>query len=101
MGVSRNLKQKIESLSKEDVDRMVRMGWEDRTTFEAIKIQFAFSENEFVRFMRTQLEAEAFSRWRKRIHNQGRLKHQAKRGFAVARFKCSRQSVDGITKGWK
>jgi uncharacterized protein (TIGR03643 family) len=101
MALSRLLKEKIESLSAEDIDRLVRMGWEDRTTFEAIKHQFSFSENEFVRFMRTQLSFSAFLHWRKRIHAHGHLKKQKKRGFKSTRFKCSRQSVDGITKGWK
>lgn len=101
MGISKTLKEKMQRLSQDDKDRLVRMGWEDRTTFEAIEKQFQFSENEFVRFMRTQLSPTAFSRWRKRVHNQGRLKHETKRGFKTTRFKCSRQSVDGITKGWK
>lgn len=101
MAVSRSFKQKIELLSNEEKDRMVRMGWEDRTTFEAIHEQFMFTENEFVRFMRTQLSAPIFSRWRRRVHEQGHLKSELKRGFASTRFKCSRQSVDGITKGWK
>ena len=101
MGISRSLKQKIKALSEEDMNRMVRMGWEDRTPFEAIKMQFSFTENEFVRFMRDQLSALAFKRWRKRIHHQGHLKHENKRGVKVTRFKCTRQSVDGVTKGWK
>jgi uncharacterized protein (TIGR03643 family) len=101
MGLSRLLKKKIDSLTNEDVDRLVRMGWEDRSTFEAIKSQFGITENEFVRFMRTQLTEAAFSRWRKRIHHQGHLKHELKRGFKVTRFKCTRQTVDGLTKGWK
>ncbi len=101
MGVSRTLKEKIESLSNEDLDRLVRMGWEDRTTFESIQKQFSLSENEFVKIMRSQLSRTAFDRWRKRVHNQGHLKHESKRGFKTTRFKCSRQSVDGITKGWK
>lgn len=101
MGLSRELKEKIDAFSPEDLDRLVRMGWEDRTTFEAIKSQFGLSENEFVRLMRTQLSPAAFARWRKRVHHQGQLKHELKRGFKTTRFKCSRQSVDGITKGWK
>lgn len=101
MGLSRLLKKKIDLLTNEDVDRLVRMGWEDRSTFEAIKFQFGITENEFVRFMRTQLTEAAFSRWRKRIHLQGHLKHELKRGFKVTRFKCTRQTVDGLTKGWK
>jgi uncharacterized protein (TIGR03643 family) len=101
MGISNGLKEKINSLTTDDIDRLVRMGWEDRTTFESIKNQFGISENTFVRIMRKQLSPAAFARWRKRIHNQGQLKHEKKRGFKTTRFKCSRQSVDGITKGWK
>ena len=101
MAISRSFKEKIKSLSADDLDRLVRMGWEDRTTFEAIEKQFSISENEFVRLMRTQLSRTAFERWRRRVHEQGRLKHETKRGFKTTRFKCSRQSVDGITKGWK
>ncbi len=101
MGLSRLFKLKIDSFSPTDIDRMIRMGWEDRTTFEAIREQFQFSENEFVRFMRSQLPPSHFSRWRKRIHRQGHLKQEKRRGFKQTRFKCTRQSVDGITKGWK
>lgn len=101
MGFSRALKLKIESFSPTEIDRMIRMGWEDRTTFEAIQEQFHLSENEFVRFMRTQLTSAHFLRWRIRIHRHGHLKQEKKRGFVETRFKCTRQSVDGITKGWK
>lgn len=95
------LKDKIALLSASDVDRLIRMGWEDRTAFEAISLQFGFTENEFVRLMRSQLSTAAFNRWRRRVHDQGRLKHERKSGIVSERFKCSRQSVDGITKGWK
>jgi uncharacterized protein (TIGR03643 family) len=101
MGLSRSLKIKIDSFSPAEIDRMIRMGWEDRTTYEAIQIQFNLSENQFVRFMRSQLTSAHFLRWRKRIHRQGHLKQEKKRGFVQTRFKCTRQSVDGITKGWK
>lgn len=101
MGISSSFKEKISSLSQDDIDRMVRMGWEDRTTFESIEKQFSFSANEFVKFMRSQLTAKEFTRWRKRVHNQGKLKNETQRGFKTTRYKCSRQSVDGITKGWK
>ena len=101
MGLSRNLKEKIDSFSVQEIDRLIRMGWEDRTTFEAIEKQFGLTENEFVRLMRRELPAATFSRWRKRISHQGQLKHEVKRGFKGNRFKCTRQSVDGLTKGWK
>lgn len=101
MGISRTLKEKIGVLSQSDKDRLVRMGWEDRTTFEAIFTQFGLTQNEFIRFMRTELDRNAYLRWRRRANEQGHLKHQKTRGVEIDRFKCSRQSVDGITKGWK
>ena len=101
MGISKKLKSRIDAILPDDQDRLVRMGWEDRTTFDAIEVQFGLNPNEFVHFMRTQLNAKAFALWRKRIQEQGRLKNEKPRGFKTTRFKSSRQSVDGITKGKK
>ena len=101
LSLSKNLKERISSLSVGDLDRLVRMGWEDRSTFESIQQQFGISPNEFVKLMRHQLSREAFVRWRRRVFEQGALKNELKRGFKITRFKCSRQSDDGITKGWK
>ena len=96
-----SLQEKLDQLTDDDRDRLVRMGWEDRTTFDVIEKQFGLSQNEFIRFMRTELDRKAYDRWRRRANEQGHLKHEQKRGFKTTRFKCSRQSVDGITKGWK
>ncbi len=101
MSIANTFKSKIDELSLDDKDRLVRMGWEDRTTFDAIEKQFGFTPNDFVRFMRTQLDPKAYDRWRRRANEQGHLKHEKTRGFKTTRFKCSRQSVDGVTKGWK
>lgn len=101
MGISKVLKNKFLSYTDDDRARLVRMGWEDRSTFDVIELQFGLSPNEFVQFMRSAIERDAFERWRRRISEQGHLKNEKKRGFKTTRFKCSRQSVDGITKGWK
>lgn len=101
MGLSKHLKDCLEKFSPAEQDRLIRMGWEDRTTFEAIREQFSISPNEFVKLMRHLLPTENFKRWRRRVHLQGQLKNEKRRGFKSTRFKCSRQSVDGITKGWK
>ena len=101
MSLSKKLKDIINSLDKTEIDRLIRMGWEDRTTFESIEAQFQISPNEFVKFMRHHLDKKAFNRWRRRVFEQGKLKNEVKRGFKTTRFKCSRQSDDGITKGWK
>lgn len=101
MGISKCLKKSIKELSLEDQDRIVRMAWEDRTSFESIRSQFGFSPNDVERFMRTQLGAQAYRRWRRRASERGHLKQGKKRPQSVDRFKCTRQRLDGSTKGWK
>lgn len=101
MSISSELKKKWASLSDSDKDRIVRMAWEDRSTFEDIESQFGLSPNDVERFMRTQLDAKDYKRWRRRANTQGQLKHKSKRPADADRFKCTRQSVDGVTKGWK
>lgn len=101
MSISAKIKEKWQALSGEDADRIVRMAWEDRTAFEAIKTQFGLTANEVVKFMRTQLDDKAYKRWRRRANEQGQLKHESLRPFTEGRFKCRRQRSDGSTKGWK
>ena len=87
--------------STEDIDRIIRMCWEDRTPFEAIAVQFNLTANEAVKFMRMALPLKDFTRWRERANTTGHLKQLKKRSFKVNRFKCSRQNLDGSTKGYK
>lgn len=101
MGVSKKLKNQWQELPDEDKERIVRMAWEDRSTFESIEKQFGLSPNEVVKFMRTQLDEKAYKRWRRRATTQGQLKHEKKRPEEVLRFKSTRQRLDGTTKGWK
>jgi uncharacterized protein (TIGR03643 family) len=71
-------------------DRIIEMAWEDRTTFEAIKIQFGLKEQEVIELMRKEMKPKSFKMWRKRV--QGRkTKHEKLRTFSEGRFKCSRQ----------
>lgn len=99
------MKSKIEELFKaindEDKERFIRMCWEDRTPFEAVKEQFGLTPNEAVKFMRKALPARDFKRWRERANNLGHLKHLKTRPKGIDRFKCSRQNLDGTTKGYK
>ena len=68
---------KVSSL--ENRDRVIRMCWEDRTPFEAIKNQFNLNPNEVIQFMRMALSVSDFKRWRMRANNSGHLKHLKKR----------------------
>lgn len=77
-------------LKTEEIDRVIEMAWEDRTTFEAIKFQFNLSEQDVIKLMRSELKLKSFKMWRKRV--QGRAtKHLKKRGFIKGGFKCSLQ----------
>jgi len=73
-----------------EIDRIIEMAWEDRTTFDSIKFQFGLKEQEVIELMRSELKPSSFRLWRARV--QGRAtKHQNKRVFEKGRFKCSRQ----------
>lgn len=77
-------------LSLRDIDRIIEMGWEDRTPFDAITMQFGLKEQEVITIMRNNMKPNSFKLWRKRV--QGRkTKHLKKREEEVGRFKCSRQ----------
>jgi uncharacterized protein (TIGR03643 family) len=87
---------KIENiiLSDADIDRIIEMAWEDRTPFDAIKLQFGITEQEVIKLMRNNLKQSSFKMWRARV--QGRAtKHAQKRNFMEGRFKCNLQR--GIT----
>ena len=73
-----------------DIDRIIEMAWEDRTTFDAIKESFGLNESEVISIMRKNLKLSSFKLWRKRVSGR-KTKHQAKRNFQLGRFKCSSQ----------
>ncbi|MGB1020000.1 MAG: TIGR03643 family protein [Flavobacteriaceae bacterium] len=74
----------------EVIDRIVEMAWEDRTPFDALKVQFGIKEQEVIELMRREMKPASFKLWRKRV--QGRkTKHIKTRNSATDRFKCSRQ----------
>jgi len=77
-------------LNPQQIDRIIEMAWEDRTPFDAIKLQFGIKEEEVIRLMRREMKLSSFKMWRARV--QGRkTKHLKQRVTEVDRFKCSRQ----------
>ncbi|TXK72279.1 TIGR03643 family protein [Mesonia sp. HuA40] len=75
-----------------EIDRIIEMAWEDRTTFEAIEFQFGIPEKEVIKLMQRELKPSSFRLWRARV--QGRkTKHQNLRNFDAGTFKCSRQKA--------
>ena len=73
-----------------DIDRIIEMAWEDRTTFDAIKVSFGLNESDVISIMRSNLKPSSFKLWRKRVSGR-KTKHEAKRNFLLGTFKCSRQ----------
>ena len=82
--------KKNHDLNPQQIDRIIEMAWEDRTPFDAIKLQFGIKEEEVIRLMRREMKLSTFKMWRARV--QGRkTKHLKQRETEVDRFKCSRQ----------
>ena len=79
-----------ENLSLIEKDRIIEMAWEDRTTFEAIEMQFGLKQQDVIKLMRTALKPSSFKLWRKRTKGRA-TKHEVLRGNDVDRFKCSQQ----------
>ncbi len=77
-------------LSSADIDRIIEMAWEDRTTFEAIEMQFGLKQQEVIKLMRKELKLSSFKLWRERTKGRS-TKHEALRGMDIDRFKCTRQ----------
>jgi uncharacterized protein (TIGR03643 family) len=80
------------ALAVKDIDRIIEMAWEDRTSFEAIEMQFGLKEKEVIALMRKEMKRSSFNTWRKRTN--GRVtKHAALRSDSVIRFKCKLQKA--------
>ena len=53
-----------------EIDRIIEMAWEDRTPFDAIKIQFGIAESDVIKLMRKELKRSSFNLWRKRVNGR-------------------------------
>ena len=80
----------VNSLSEDEVDRLIGMAWEDRTPFEAIEVQFGLKENQVRALMRRHLKPGSFRRWRARVKGRS-TKHVRMRGFSMGRFRSASQ----------
>ena len=82
----------LENLSLIDKDRIIEMAWEDRTTFEAIEMQFGLKQQDVIKLMRKEMKPGSFKLWRERTKGRS-TKHEALRTDEVNRFKCRRQKT--------
>jgi uncharacterized protein (TIGR03643 family) len=78
-------------MHQQEIDRIIEMAWEDKTPFEAIKIQFGISEAEVVSIMRRELKKSSFILWRARVHSGISQKHIKNRNPEISRFKSTLQ----------
>ena len=58
------MKGKIQS---DQISLVIRLAWEDRTTFEEIKTRTGLAEHEVIDIMRRELKPSSFAMWRKRV----------------------------------
>lgn len=87
----------VDSLSAEDINRIIEMAWEDRTPFDAILAQFGVAEQGVISLMRRELKPTSWRRWRARV--QGRAtKHAALTADQLPRFKSTRQRAVSLNK---
>ena len=80
----------LNNITEIDLDRIIEMAWEDRTTFDAIQFQFNLSESDVRYLMKKELKFSSYKIWRKRVEKCN-TKHAAKRIKEINRFKCNRQ----------
>jgi uncharacterized protein (TIGR03643 family) len=58
-------------------DKIIRMAWEDRTTFDEIKEKTGLAEAQVIKLMRKEMKPSSFRMWRKRV--SGRVTKHRKR----------------------
>lgn len=88
----------MENFSSIDMDRIIEMAWEDRTPFEAIRMQFGLTESDVIALMRKELKRSSFNLWRKRVNSGVSQKHTKTRNPDINRFKCSLQRTISMNK---
>ena len=79
-------------LSDEQLDRIIEMAWEDRTPFDAIFLQFGFTESMVIELMRKSMKRSSFEMWRKRVTGRS-TKHMVDRHDGVRRHKSNAQRI--------
>ncbi len=63
-------KKSIPSLQISDIDRIIEMAWEDRTTFTDIKNQYGIYEKDVIAIMKKNLKRSSFLMWRQRVRGR-------------------------------
>lgn len=85
-----------DQLKDEEIDRIIEMAWEDRTSFDAIERQFGLSEQQVIHLMRREISPSGFRMWRKRVQSR-KTKHERYQTRS-SRFKSDRQRSISLNK---
>ena len=78
-------------LKNSDIDRIIEMAWEDRTTVDSIEYQFGLKEQNVKPLMRENLKPSSYKLWRRRVYGR-KTKHFSKRDFVIGRHKSYDQN---------
>lgn len=80
-----------DAFTEADKSRICEMAWEDRTPFEAIRMQFGLTEAQTIDLMRQYMKRSSFVMWRKRMTGLT-VKHAGLRSPDVQRHKANNRS---------
>lgn len=58
---------KLRQMNEQQRNQIIRMAWEDRTTFDEIREKTGATEAEVIKLMRHELKLSSFRMWRKRV----------------------------------
>lgn len=83
-------RQSAKDITSTEIDRIIQMAWEDRTSFDAIRQQFGLTPGEVIALMRREMKPSSFKLWRARTVGR-KTKHVALRGYKVGRFRSANQ----------
>lgn len=57
-------------INTDQTSLVIRLAWEDRTSFEEIKERTGLAEREVIGIMRRELKPSSFALWRKRVNGR-------------------------------
>ncbi|CAM3846910.1 TIGR03643 family protein [Arcobacter cloacae] len=78
-------KKDLTPFQEEDLNRLIEMAWQDRTTFDTIFELYGLTENQVKKKMRTLMKKSSFKMWRKRVQGKA-TKHKKKVSHKVIKF---------------
>ena len=78
-------KKELTPFQEEDLNRLIEMAWQDRTTFDTIFELYGLTQNQVQKKMRALMKKSSFKMWRKRVQNKA-TKHKKKVEHKVIRF---------------